>query len=59
VNDYLNGGPGADLLRGDAGNDQLFARDAARDTLDAGPGFDRVKADDDDDLVTGAEAPLR
>ena len=53
VDDVLDGGVGADLLRGDGGNDRLMARDAIDDqaatTLECGPGADILDADVRDD----------
>jgi Ca2+-binding RTX toxin-like protein len=46
--DVVIGGPGADILDGGLGNDQLLARDGQRDVLHGGLGTDAAQADPTD-----------
>lgn len=51
-------GPDLDVLLGDAGNDQIFAADGQRDTIDGGPGRDYAQFDSGrgvGDIVTNVE----
>lgn len=57
ANDDLTGGPGADVLEANGGNDLIDARDGEVDTVDCGPGQD-IAIVDRADSVTGCERRL-
>ena len=46
-------------MRGDTGDDTIFARDRARDQIDCGRGRDRVVADRNDSVSRNCERVSR
>ncbi|MEU8230834.1 calcium-binding protein [Actinoplanes sp. NPDC048967] len=52
--DSITGGPRADFVQGDAGNDKLYGRGGA-DSLYAGTGNDTVSGGDGDDFIMGED----
>jgi hypothetical protein len=49
-NDTLTPGAGKDIANGQGGDDEIFARDSTRDTIDCGAGRDKVTADRTDSV---------
>jgi Tol biopolymer transport system component len=54
--DTLTGSSAANALRGNPGNDRIFARDGVRDVVDGGTGTDEAQIDSGLDAVTSIES---